>query len=184
MTTTRDPLTPYITGWELVIAARRFQHRMEVAMDQALEGFAITFAQYRALEAIDATPRMHISALARKLRLTRQATQAVTKKLVRADYLRVEDHGYVKTVHITQRGHQHLRLLRDSASRIPSALEAALDYDERAALHALLRKADLALEPPRRPTWWLDAPPSVPEWLRELERADANPPPAAPTTGG
>jgi DNA-binding MarR family transcriptional regulator len=166
MTTTRDPLTPYITGWELVIAARRFQHRMEVAMDQALEGFAITFAQYRALEAIDATPRMHISALARKLRLTRQATQAVTKKLVRADYLRVEDHGYVKTVHITQRGHQHLRLLRDSASRIPTALEAALDYDERAALHALLRKADLALEP------------------RELERADANPPPAAPTTGG
>jgi hypothetical protein len=90
----------------------------------------------------------------------------------------------LKTVHITQRGHQHLRLLRDSASRIPKALEAALDYDERAALHALLRKADLALEPPRRPTWWLDAPPSVPEWLREVERADAYPQPAAPTTGG
>jgi hypothetical protein len=49
MTATRDPLTPYVTGWELVIAARRFQHPMEVAMDQALEGFAITFAQYRAL---------------------------------------------------------------------------------------------------------------------------------------
>jgi hypothetical protein len=65
--TTRDPLTPYVTGWELVIAARRSRHRMEVAMDQALEGFAITFARYRALEAIDAAPRMHISALGRKL---------------------------------------------------------------------------------------------------------------------
>ncbi len=183
MTTTRDPLTPYITGWELVIAARRFQHRMEVAMDQALEGFAITFAQYRALEAIRHPTHAHLGA----------RPQAPT-----------HPPGHPG-------GHQEARARRLPARRGPRvrqdrAHHAAwppapappprfrLPHPHGTRGGPRLRRASRAARTaaqsrprprtPRRPTWWLDAPPSVPEWLRELERADANPPPAAPTTGG
>jgi DNA-binding MarR family transcriptional regulator len=169
----RDPFTPFVTGWDLIVATRRFQHRLEVAMDQSLEGYAVTFAQYRALEAIDATPRMHISGLARKLRVTRQGTHAVVRKLVGAGYLHVEDHGHVTTVELTALGRRRLDLFRTSCARIPRALEEVLGHDDRAEFQRLLRMADRALEPPRRPTWWLDRPDRVPAWQRELERADA-----------
>ena len=47
----------FASGWEVITAVRRFQHRMEVFMDQSLEPLGITFAQYRALEAIDLNRR-------------------------------------------------------------------------------------------------------------------------------
>jgi hypothetical protein len=44
----------YATAWETITASRRFQHRVEVFFDQILEHLGMTFAQYRALEAIAA----------------------------------------------------------------------------------------------------------------------------------
>lgn len=55
----------FASGWEVITSVRRFQHRMEVFMDQSLEPLGVTFAQYRALEAIDLNHEMHISELAR-----------------------------------------------------------------------------------------------------------------------
>jgi DNA-binding MarR family transcriptional regulator len=73
----------FASGWEVITAVRRFQHGMEVFMDQSLEPLGITFAQYRALEAIDINREIHISQLARFLRLTRQAAQMTVTKLDR-----------------------------------------------------------------------------------------------------
>jgi DNA-binding MarR family transcriptional regulator len=69
------------SGWEVITSVRRFQHRMEVFMDQSLEPLGVTFAQYRALEAIDLNKEMQISQLARFLRLSRQAAQMTVRKL-------------------------------------------------------------------------------------------------------
>jgi DNA-binding MarR family transcriptional regulator len=69
------------SGREVITSVRRFQHRMEVFMNQSLEPLGVTFAQYRALEAIDLNKEMHISQLARFLPLSRQAAQMTVRKL-------------------------------------------------------------------------------------------------------
>jgi DNA-binding MarR family transcriptional regulator len=71
----------FASGWEVITSVRRFQHRIEVFMDQSLEPLGVSFAQYRTLEAIDVNREMHIAELARFLRLSRQATQMAVRKL-------------------------------------------------------------------------------------------------------
>ena len=69
-----DPIE-FVSTWELVVMLRRCQHHLEVTMDQALQGMGMSFAQYRALEALASNNAMHISWLARMLRLSRQTAQ-------------------------------------------------------------------------------------------------------------
>jgi DNA-binding MarR family transcriptional regulator len=71
----------FASGWEVITSVRRFQHRIEVFMDQSLEPLGVSFAQYRTLEAIDVNREMHIAELARFLRLSRQATHMAVRKL-------------------------------------------------------------------------------------------------------
>src|SRR5688572_2367501 len=68
-------------------AARRFQHRPEVFMDQALEHLGMTFAQYRALEALAARRELQVSELARFLRVSRQAALKTVRKLERGELI-------------------------------------------------------------------------------------------------
>ena len=75
----------WATGWEVMTAVRRSQHRTEVFMDESLEPLAMSFAQYRALESIVANKEIHLSELARLLRLSRQAVQTSVHKLERSD---------------------------------------------------------------------------------------------------
>jgi len=124
-------------------------------MDQSLEPLGITFAQYRALEAIDLHKEMHISHLARFLRLSRQAAQMTVRKL--------ELGGLVDLVHEPGRvyvrpselGIRRLRLFRKFTRDFKVKLEEELADGERHRLTLLLGRADGALDTPVQPEWWL-----------------------------
>jgi hypothetical protein len=76
----------FATGWEVIVAIRRFQHRLEVFMDQSLEPLGLSFAQYRALEVLASSNEMHVSELLRRFasrgrersRPSRSLTEAVS----------------------------------------------------------------------------------------------------------
>jgi DNA-binding MarR family transcriptional regulator len=69
----------FASGWDVMIEARRVQHRFEVAMDRCLEAFGLSYAQYRALEILLRSRELHVSELARRLRVTRQAANATAE---------------------------------------------------------------------------------------------------------
>lgn len=147
--------TGYASGWDVMIEARRVQHRFEVAMDQALEAYGISYAQYRALEMLVASREMHIAELARKLRVTRQAATASVEKLARTDLVDLHREAHVTFVTVSTHGRRTLAKLREFAD-LHQQLEQQLTPTERFRLVLLLRKADHALVPPRRPAWWLE----------------------------
>jgi DNA-binding MarR family transcriptional regulator len=145
----------FASGWDVMIEARRVQHRFEVAMDQCLEAYGISYAQYRAFLVLLGNNDMHISALARRLRVTRQAALATVTKLARVDLVTLERESHATYVVVTPLARKRLAGLAGFAN-MPDKLEDALTAAERGRLVALLRKADRSLSPPRRPTWWLD----------------------------
>ena len=124
-------------------------------MDQCLEAFGISYAQYRALLVLLGNNEMHISSLARRLRVTRQAAHATVTKLVRADLVTLEAESHATYIVVTQLARTRLDRLADFAD-MPAALENGLSDMERGRLIALLRKAERSVAPPRRKTWWLD----------------------------
>ena len=145
----------FASGWEVITSVRRFQHRMEVFMDQSLEPLGVTFAQYRALEAIDLNKEMHISQLARFLRLSRQAAQMTVQKLHvggLVDLIHEPGRVYVGP---SELGLQRLRLFRRFTSDFKVKLEQVLTDGERHRLTQLLARVDDALESPHQPEWWL-----------------------------
>jgi DNA-binding MarR family transcriptional regulator len=146
----------FATGWQVMVEMRRTQHLIEVTMDQWLVNWGITYAQYRALEVLVAAPSdLHVSELARRLRLTRQATADTVKKLERVDYVQTEREPHTRYVVVTARGRSMLQKLRNFA-RLPDELDSGLTPQERGHLLWLLRKTDRTTTPPGRPTWWLD----------------------------
>jgi len=145
----------WATGWEVITAVRRFQHRMEVFMDQSLEPMGITFAQYRALEAILLNEEIHLSELARLLRLSRQAVQASVQKLHAADLVDLVHESGRVYVAPSAVGRRRLRHFRHSTDDFKAGIEAALSGGERHRLTTFLDRADRVVETPRRPEWWL-----------------------------
>ena len=140
-----------------MIAARRFQHRVEVFMDQSLEHVAMTYAQYRALEALDDAPELPVSELARRLRLSRQAARATIEKLDCAglvDTIREKGRLYVGP---SELGRKRLQRCRSFTEGFKMQLEAELTNGERHHLVMLLARGGRALEPapPHQPEWWL-----------------------------
>jgi len=129
------------SGWDVMIEARRVQHRFEVAMDQCLEAFGISYAQYRALVVLLDQNDMHISELARRLRVTRQAALAIVRKLARSDLVTLERESYATYLAVTPHARARISRLNEFAN-MPDVLEGALTDAERGRLVALLRKAD------------------------------------------
>ena len=125
-------------------------------MDQCLEDFGISYALYRALVALLDGNGMHISELARRLRVTRQAALAIATKLARSDLVTCERESHVTYLVVTALARTRIARFQEFAD-MPDVLEKALTDTERGRLVALLRKADRSLAPPRRPTWWLEA---------------------------
>jgi len=145
----------FASGWEVITSVRRLQHRIEVFMDQSLEPLGVTFAQYRALEALDLNREMHISELARFLRLSRQAVQMSVQKLSEGDLIDlIHESGrvYVRT---SELGLRRLRLFRKFTHDFNVKLEEELSDGERHRLTQLLGRADEALQAPFLPEWWL-----------------------------
>lgn len=126
-------------------------------MDQSLEPLGISFAQYRALEAIDLNREMHISELARFLRLSRQATQMTVQRLDEGGLVDLTSEASRIYVRPSELGYQRLRLFRTFTHDCKARLEEQLSEGERHLLTELLRRADEALEAPRQPEWWLAA---------------------------
>jgi len=147
--------TYFASGWDVMVEARRTQHRFEVAMDQALEAYGISYAQYRALETLMTSHEMHVSELARRLRVSRQAASATVRKLERVGFVTTEREPHTRYVIVTARARETIARLREFAD-MPIDLERHLTPKERGHLLLLLRKADAATRPPRRPTWWLE----------------------------
>lgn len=145
----------WATGWEVITSVRRFQHRVEVFMDRSLEPMGITFARYRALEAILLNEEVHLSELARPLRLSRQAVHATVQILHDGDLVDlVHEEGRV-CVRSSAVGRQRVRHFRRSTDDFKSGIEAALSGGERHRLTSLPERVDGALEPPRQPEWGL-----------------------------
>jgi DNA-binding MarR family transcriptional regulator len=145
----------FASGWEVITSVRRFQHRIEVFMDQSLEPLGVSFAQYRALEAIHLNKEMHISQLARFLRLPRQAAQMTVQKLHLGglvDLIQEPGRVYVRP---SELGLQRLRLFRRFTHDFKVKLEEELTDGERHRLTQLLDRGDDALRSPHQPEWWL-----------------------------
>ncbi len=145
-----------MSTWDLIVTTRRFHHRIEVAMDQALNEMGLSFAQYRILELLERGRPVHVSEIARRIRVTRQAAQASVAKLRRGGLVDIETDGYLKFVSISGSGRRRIDHCRVAAGSILRGIEAALDLHERADLAELMNRADRAVIPPDSPTWWLD----------------------------
>jgi DNA-binding MarR family transcriptional regulator len=145
----------FASGWEVMTAARRFQHRLEVFMDQSLEHLGMSFAQYRALEVLEANNEMHVSELARLLRVSRQAGLSTVEKLDRGSLVEtVREAGRVY-VRPSELGRKRLEQCRTFTRDLKAELEEALSHGELHRLVILLEKAGAALRPPSLPEWWL-----------------------------
>jgi DNA-binding MarR family transcriptional regulator len=145
----------WATGWEVITSVRRFQHRLEVFMDQSLEPLGISFAQYRALELISQNNEMHLSELARLLRVSRLAVQVSVRKLYTGDLvdlIRESGRVYVTPSAV---GLRRLSLFRRYTDDLRAGIEQALSGGERHRLIRLLDQADRVLATPRQPEWWL-----------------------------
>ena len=124
-------------------------------MDQALEPLGISFAQYRALEAIFLNNEMHLSELARVLRVSRQAAQVSVQKLYvggLVELIRESGRVYVTPSAL---GLRRVRLFRRNTDDLKAGIEQELSGGERHRLTRLLDRADRVLATPRRPEWWL-----------------------------
>ncbi|MDH5224041.1 MAG: hypothetical protein OEW46_04635 [Actinomycetota bacterium] len=144
---------------DIVHTHHKLHQRIRVTMDQALEGNFVSYAQYRMLALLDHTPNMFLNEMARSLRVSRQASKGVLDRLDWAGLVeRVE--GYeqeqAKPYRVTDLGRHRLLRMHDLARTRFGPIHDRLEAHERRSLVELMLAADRALEPPRRPMWWLE----------------------------
>ncbi len=102
---------------------------------------------------------MYLNEMARALRVTRQASKGVLDRLDWADLVeRVEgyENEQAKPFRITDLGRHRLTRMVDVAQQRLDPIERRLDGDDRRRLIELMTTVDRALEPPKRPMWWLE----------------------------
>jgi DNA-binding MarR family transcriptional regulator len=145
----------FASGWEVMTAARRFQHRLEVFMDQALEHLGMTFAQYRALEVLATQRELQVSELARFLRVSRQAALKTVKKLDGGALIEAVPEAGRLYVSPSEAGERRLEHCRRFTHDLKAQVEVGLNHGELYRLHQLLEKAGDTLLPPSHPEWWL-----------------------------
>jgi DNA-binding MarR family transcriptional regulator len=152
-----DPVM-LVPTWEVIVMLRRCQHHLEVFMDEALDGMSMTFAQYRALEALITVGPMHISYLGRRLHVSRQAAQQSARKLALLDLIDLKPEGRELVARPTDMGRRRLMRCQQATRPLRSGLERALAPTRLATLHTLLVDAESGLRPPppRVRPWWLD----------------------------
>ncbi len=149
---------PHASPWELMVMLRRCQHQLEVFMDESLDGMGMSFAQYRALEAISEIGPMHIAYLARLLKVSRQAAQRSARQLANHGLVDLRAEGREVVIEITPEARRRLKLCRTATSQLRESLADRLSEEQRSSLAALLRDAERAFQPPppRVRPWWLD----------------------------
>ena len=144
---------------DIVYTHHLLHQRIRVTMDQALEGNFVSYAQFRMLSLLAHTPNMFLNDMARQLRVTRQASRGVLHRLDMAGLVqRTEgyEHEQAKPYRVTDLGHRRLERMHDLARARFAMVDELVDADERRTLVGLMLRVDRALEPPRRPMWWLE----------------------------
>lgn len=144
---------------DIVYTHHLLHQRIRVTMDQALEGNFVSYAQYRMLSLLAHTPNLFLNDMARQLRVTRQASRGVLHRLDMAGLVeRVE--GYeqeqAKPYRVTELGQRRLARMHDLARTRFAMVDERVGAEERRALVDLMLRVDRALEPQRRPMWWLE----------------------------
>jgi DNA-binding MarR family transcriptional regulator len=130
-----------------------------VTLDQAFEGNFVSYAQFRMLALLHDTPNLYLNEIARRLRVTRQASRGVIDRLDWAGLVeRIEgyEHEQAKPYRITDLGRHRLGRMADLADTRLAPIDQRLDGGQRRTLVDLMITVDRALEPPRRPMWWLE----------------------------
>ncbi len=158
-TLTHEWKQPDPNVWDIVETHHLLHQRIRVTLDQALEGNFVSFAQFRMLSLLHETPNMYLNEMARRLRVSRQASRGVLDRLNWAGLVdRVEgyEHEQAKPYRVTDLGRHRLGRMYDLAQSRFSSVAESLDGNDRRTLVELMHRVDIALEPPRRPMWWLE----------------------------
>jgi DNA-binding MarR family transcriptional regulator len=143
------------SGREVIAAARMFHRVLRTRLNQCFEEeFALTYAQYEILQILEEEPNLHASELARRLRMTRQATNRLIARLKLQDLVDVGPRdGAIRVVWLTDVGTRRLATARESVSSVERDIEK-LPAETLVALAEALGAGRLALIPPPRPWWW------------------------------
>jgi DNA-binding MarR family transcriptional regulator len=158
-TLTHEFHEPDPTPWDIVHTHHLLHQRIRVTLDQAFEGNFVSYAQFRMLALLHETPNLYLNEIARRLRVTRQASRGVIDRLDWAGLVeRVEgyEHEQAKPYRITDLGRHRLGRMADLADTRLAPIDQRLDGGQRRTLVDLMITVDRALEPPRRPMWWLE----------------------------
>jgi DNA-binding MarR family transcriptional regulator len=93
-------------------------------LDEALEGLAISYAQYEVMEHLAERPNLHAGELARRLRITRQTAHGLLKQLARADLIDLlPPDGGARPARLTTAGQRRLGYGRQAVTAIHAELE-------------------------------------------------------------
>jgi len=149
---------PDPSAWDIVQTHHLLHQRIRVTFDQAFEGNFVSYAQFRMLFLLHETPNLFLNEMARRLRVSRQASRGVLDRLDRAGLVeRVEgyEHEQAKPYRVTDLGRHRLGRMNDLLRTRLTPINERLDGADRRTLVELMLHVDRALEPPRRPMWWL-----------------------------
>ncbi len=149
---------PDPNAWDIIDTHHLLHQRIRVTLDQAFEGNFVSYAQFRMLVLLQETPNLCLNEMARRLRVTRQASRGVLDRLDWAGLVeRVEgyEHEQAKPYRITDLGRHRLGRMIDLADDRFAPITRRLDGADRRRLVELMTTVDRALEPARRPLWWL-----------------------------
>jgi DNA-binding MarR family transcriptional regulator len=122
------------TPFDVITAVRRANKLLRARFDDALYELGLSYAQYEALLLLRYDGNLHTAALARDLRISRQAARRLVCKLLAGGLVETlpRDHGVVG-LRITDEGISRLRLVRSALSDTDRRL-AALPQELRARL--------------------------------------------------
>ena len=143
-------------GHDLVTASRRFARRLQTRLDEALEGLAISYAQYEVMEHLAARPNLHAGELGRRLRITRQTAHGLLKQLARADLIDLlPSDGGARPARLTTAGRRRLEYGRQAVLTIHAELELA-PPEKRSDFLVATSALDARIAPAPRRAWWFD----------------------------
>jgi DNA-binding MarR family transcriptional regulator len=136
------------TALELITATRRFSRHIKTLLDNSLDGFGLSYAQYELMEMLAAHPRIHGAELARHLRCTPQNVDGLERQLLRAGLIELTSREWVRGAQLTDLGRKRLLLVRSGAASAIRQIERKVEPRVIRAYFNTLIEIDWALRRP------------------------------------
>jgi len=145
--------SPAATPLDVITAVRRVNKILRRRFEQALEEMGVSYAQYEVMLLLQRDGNLHAAAIARNLKISRQAVQGLLEKLVRAGLVDLLPRdGGVVGMRLTDLGQQRInfcsRSLHDTEARI-----ARLPIELRGSIVEELGTIERALARPLDGNW-------------------------------